>query len=225
MIQDPVVVSDLVQEFQGLLFYRKTGKRYFVRWANERPYAERHRVALHRAVWEAHNGPIPRGRKWHVHHLDGDRTNNAISNLELVTAKEHAAHHWDEARVKWARENIAKTAQPAAKVWHGSDEGRAWHRLHAAEVAAKTFAERTVELSCAVCGITFMAYASKAGPESCCSQNCRARRVRARRAQGIPVDPTRQTILRVAPKEKTCQDCGIVFLSKSGRVLRCPTCR
>lgn len=225
MIQDPVVVSDSVQEFQGLLFYRKPGKSYFVRWANERPLAERYRVALHRAVWEAHNGPIPRGRQWHVHHLDGDRANNAISNLELVTAKEHAAHHWSEERAERFRQNLAEKGRPAASLWHGSEEGRAWHRLHAAEVAAKVYAERTVELSCAVCGVAFKAYASKAGPESCCSQNCRARRVRARRAQGIPVDPTRQTILRVAPKEKTCQDCGIVFLSKSGRVLRCPECR
>ena len=42
---------------------------------------------LHRAVWRAANGPIPDG--WHIHHVDGDPGNNAISNLDAVSAREH----------------------------------------------------------------------------------------------------------------------------------------
>lgn len=224
MIKDPVVINEYVQEFQGLQYFRRSEKKYFSRGINKRTESRR-QAALHRAVWEAHHGQIPEGKKWHVHHKDGDRGNNVISNLELVTAKEHAAHHWSEERSARFKENLALKARPAASLWHGSEAGRAWHREHANEVAAKVYAERTVELSCAVCGVTFMAYKPKATPESCCSQNCRARRVRARRAQGIPIDPTRQTVLRVAPKEKTCMKCKEVFLSKSGRVLRCPDCR
>ena len=40
-------------------------------WSNGR--------AVHRWVWEQKNGPIPSGGI--IHHIDGDRTNNAIENL------------------------------------------------------------------------------------------------------------------------------------------------
>ncbi len=40
------------------------------------------RLLMHRYVWEKHHGPLP---EEHVlHHLDGDPTNNAIENLQLV---------------------------------------------------------------------------------------------------------------------------------------------
>ena len=45
---------------------------------------------------------------WHVHHIDGDATNNDIHNLALVTAKAHRRIHMRERR---ARENCIHTAQ------------------------------------------------------------------------------------------------------------------
>lgn len=42
---------------------------------------------LHRAVWEEHNGPIPKDMI--IIFKDGDKTNCNISNLELVTRGEH----------------------------------------------------------------------------------------------------------------------------------------
>lgn len=48
-------------------------------------------VATHRHVWEQANGPIPDG--YEVHHKDHDRFNNELSNLELMTAAAHRAHH------------------------------------------------------------------------------------------------------------------------------------
>lgn len=35
----------------------------------------------------------------HVHHKDGDRSNNLVENLEVLTQAEHARHHHSEARV------------------------------------------------------------------------------------------------------------------------------
>ena len=47
------------------------------------------REFLHRAVWEHNVGKINKG--WDIHHIDGDKTNNAIENLELYTKSKHAS--------------------------------------------------------------------------------------------------------------------------------------
>lgn len=49
------------------------------------------RTLLHRDLWEHHNGPIPDG--YDIHHIDHDRTNNELSNLELIDRGEHARRH------------------------------------------------------------------------------------------------------------------------------------
>jgi hypothetical protein len=43
----------------------------------------RKRFFIHRIIWEMHIGPIP--NKMFIKHIDGDRKNNRISNLRLVT--------------------------------------------------------------------------------------------------------------------------------------------
>ena len=40
---------------------------------------------LHRYVWEHEAGPIPPG--FEVHHIDGDKANNSLDNLCLLTAR------------------------------------------------------------------------------------------------------------------------------------------
>ena len=45
---------------------------------------------VHRLVVEAFVGPIPEGHE--VNHLDGDKTNNVLSNLEVVTRSENMKH-------------------------------------------------------------------------------------------------------------------------------------
>ena len=46
---------------------------------------------LHRLIYEKHYGKIPEG--YHIHHIDGDKLNNEISNLECLTASEHVSLH------------------------------------------------------------------------------------------------------------------------------------
>ena len=48
-------------------------------------------VSLHRYVWEKHNGIIPLG--FDIHHIDWNKTNNDISNLELISHSEHASKY------------------------------------------------------------------------------------------------------------------------------------
>ena len=47
---------------------------------------------LHRAIMEEYIGR-PLKRTEHVHHINGDRTDNRIDNLELLDAKEHLRRH------------------------------------------------------------------------------------------------------------------------------------
>lgn len=46
---------------------------------------------MHRDVWEFHFGEVPEG--YVVHHKDEDKTNNDITNLELMGWSEHTVHH------------------------------------------------------------------------------------------------------------------------------------
>lgn len=47
-----------------------------------------------RKVWRAKNGDIPKG--YHIHHKDGDFTNNTIENLVCISASEHSKLHWSQ---------------------------------------------------------------------------------------------------------------------------------
>jgi hypothetical protein len=46
------------------------------------------RSLMHRDVWEHFNGEIPPNHD--IHHIDHDKSNNDISNLEIYTKSEHA---------------------------------------------------------------------------------------------------------------------------------------
>ena len=51
----------------------------------------------YRRIYEKHYGPIPVddfGRKYEIHHIDGDHTNNDPSNLTAVTIEEHYKIHY-----------------------------------------------------------------------------------------------------------------------------------
>jgi rubrerythrin len=63
-----------------------------------------------RAIYKKHHGFIPKepdGRSYEIHHIDGDRTNNNITNLVALTAQEHYNIHFSQgdwaacARLGW----------------------------------------------------------------------------------------------------------------------------
>jgi hypothetical protein len=53
----------------------------------------------YRKVWENTYGAIPKddkGRSYDIHHIDGNRENNNISNLKAVSLEEHWKIHFDQ---------------------------------------------------------------------------------------------------------------------------------
>ncbi len=52
---------------------------------------ERRLKMAHVLVWEEHHGPVPLGRE--LHHRNGDKLDNRIDNLQLVTRLEHKRIH------------------------------------------------------------------------------------------------------------------------------------
>lgn len=48
-------------------------------------------------IWESHYGPISFddiGRKFHIHHKDGNKENSSIENLMCISAQEHYNIHY-----------------------------------------------------------------------------------------------------------------------------------
>lgn len=74
------IIDETHQRFNGVN-YRRNKRGWF-----QSPYE-----TLHRAVWKFHNGEIPKG--YDIHHVDFDKANNDISNLQMLTRKEHKQIH------------------------------------------------------------------------------------------------------------------------------------
>lgn len=160
------IISGTVQEFRGERFYLCG---YYFQHDGKR---------LHRAVWEAYNGPIPEG--YHVHHLDEDRGNNQIENLALMPGIEHVRQH---ARTEERRENGRRAiafAIAAAPEWHRSEAGTAWHSEHARQYWATAPAQT---YTCAMCGRAFESRKVTHRGRRFCSAKCRAAYGRRKRAE------------------------------------------
>jgi len=53
--------------------------------------AKNRKRLVHRVIWEETYGKIPIG--YEIHHKDGNKQNNEIENLQLVSHKEHFRYH------------------------------------------------------------------------------------------------------------------------------------
>ncbi len=144
-------------EFNGILFNRRPGKRYF--------WGKGGALSLHRAIWAFHNGNIPPGHD--VHHKNGDWNDNSVENLECLTPREHASRHPGRGTFPGQREHLIRIREMAAE-WHHSEEGRAWHREHAKRVGNNRIS-RTIK--CSQCGKGFESKCYEKGNRFC-SRRC-----------------------------------------------------
>jgi uncharacterized CHY-type Zn-finger protein len=120
---------------------------------------------MHVVVWEYFNGPVP--KKFHIHHKDGDKSNNDISNLEMIYSSEHSHIHMTPEKKEKLRK-LADIMRPMTKAWHASKEGHEWHKKH----GIKTWNERNpIDVICDKCGKKFstLIYHSRF-----CSNKCRS---------------------------------------------------
>ena len=160
--KDPAVISETRQEFEGRR-YSRSGQDGYYRLGNK----ARGSTLLHRNVWAYHYGEIP--EKHHIHHIDGDKGNNCIDNLECVPDKYHRQHHHQV------------RASELSKAWHASEEGRKWHSEHFEKNIRPTMV-KNVEKTCTVCGEKYLTFKIRANQSKYCSDRCKARALRKRRA-------------------------------------------
>jgi len=130
---------------------------------------------LHIYIYEKYNGAIPKGME--IHHIDHNKDNNDISNLKLLTKKEHRKIHFEEMSKEEKdkkRENLKLNARPKAIKWHKSEKGIEWHKQHYEKMKEKLY--KKYKFKCVVCGKDFE---SPQKNSKYCSNVCKARNWRA----------------------------------------------
>lgn len=147
----------------GLKFRRDKRTGYYLNRKNQ--------VRLHRYIWEKYNGSIAPG--FHIHHIDCNKRNNNIENLAIIEKGEHERLHGSmltEEQKQKLRENLMENAVPEASKWHGSKNGREWHRQHYEKKKDALYA-KTIKV-CEYCGKEYETINN--GNNRFCSNNCKA---------------------------------------------------
>lgn len=163
---NPIVLDPITQYFDGGLYRLWPSDKYLSRGGKK----------LHRDVWRSAFGVIPDG--CHIHHKDSNPKNNQLHNLECIPAKIHLSETWHANPKK----GFNQSARDSATAWHQSDEGRLWHKRHAARQQFWTKNKRE-EKPCLQCNVLFMALVRKsASMQKYCTEACKVKAYRARGA-------------------------------------------
>ncbi len=177
------VIDDTHQKFNGVIYTSKNNGHY-----------EKY-ISIHRVVWFYYHGEIPEGN-YHIHHIDHNKSNNDIFNLQLLTRKEHRrTHYYDGFPETYTCKNCGKKFVSTIRlgtIAFCSDDCKCFWRNN-----------KQYRRICPVCGKEFRTGHSK---QKCCSYICA---VKAR-----------------PPKEKICPTCGKKFSTQNRRQLYCSaSCR
>ena len=163
------------------------------------------RKRLHIYMWEKYNGPVPKG--FHIHHINKNKSDNSIENLTILNVSEHLSLHSNE-NIEAIREKFIHNAHPVAKLWHASEEGKAWHREHAKVVAEKVYADKDITLICKNCFEEYPAYEAVKTRSDFCSNACKSA---WRRKSGVDNE------------QRICEYCGNEFTTNKYTCSSCCT--
>lgn len=163
---------DNVVIYNGHKFFM-TAQGYYLGQVNKKP------IRLHRYIWECEVGPIPKGH--HIHHLDGDKSNNRISNLTILSSHDHASQH-GKTHVEQSRESLLTHALPEAVKWHKSESGKLWHKEHYEKAMRQKWNEKVTKV-CEICGKEYQVSVVVAYKSRFCHPNCKATALRRRRKE------------------------------------------
>lgn len=202
-------MCDACTEWGGSIWHKRAGKDYYER-----------RILLHRAVWEQAYGPIPEG--CHIHHKNGDKTDNRLENLELLTHGEHSSLHYEakllpyrelalansqEARERNRQKRLERTLICAfcEKEYHS---GSAHPRRFCSSECIEAYRSGAFGSEIRKCEYCAKEYRATKRVQRYCSRKCNSRASEKRAKALIP-----RTII--------CAHCGVLFQSKKTNARFC----
>lgn len=158
---------------------------------------------LHRYVYKLECGEIP--SNYEIHHVDHNKDNNDISNLQLLTCVEHRKLHGKKLTKEQRdrlRNNLEENARPKAIEWHKSVDGSEWHKKHYEKMKDKLHIKK--EYECLECR---KKYESTNTSSKFCCNACKSKN---RRKSGVDNE------IRI------CENCGEKFeINKYSKVKTC----
>lgn len=201
-------MCDRCVEWGGIVWHQKAGGHY------------KASISLHRAIWTVHRGPIPPG--FHIHHVNGDKSDNRLENLECLSHGEHSSRHCQEKlaphREKAIAGSIAATRRntaihrqrvlTCAQCGGSYSSGSAHPRVYCSSAcieAARSGAFKGETRVCLWCG---QGYEASRRVQLYCSKRCTSNAAAER-------SPSR------VEKEVTCASCGKVFVSARSNAKFC----
>lgn len=125
------------------------------------------RIRAHRWVWISVHKIIPEG--YHIHHINENKSDNRIENLELIHGSRHQSLHGQSLEKRKRAKEMADKYRPLTKAWHASEEGRTWHKYHGMKVWKN---KKTIKLRCQLCKLIFK---TKTYHQTFCSNKCKSK--------------------------------------------------
>jgi hypothetical protein len=140
-------------EYNGIKYYPNGSGNYFY---------NRFKVALHRQIWIDNYGEIP--KKYVIHHIDGDTTNNVLENLQCLLNIKHRTMGWSKPK----KSLICKYCGKNYKAHRGNFcSNKCWQNY---QYLNKKYHE---EKKCVICGDSFKS--KKSDKTETCSCSCAAK--------------------------------------------------
>jgi hypothetical protein len=180
------------QEHFGKKFYKDIKTGYWISTTSPR-------IRAHQWVWLNYHKLIPKG--YHIHHLNNDKSDNNIENLELIRASRHMSHHMQDPKRKLKAKEMADKYRHLTKEWHASPEGIKWHRAHG---LLSWITRNPIQITCKMCSKETQ---TKTYHQEFCSNACKSKWRRANKIDDI---------------DKTCPACQKQY--RTSKYSRSKTC-